>query len=68
VNNGETLKITRTAAKLTQLQLAARAHVDTGTISRLERGTTEKPRSTVVAKIEEALGTRIWTKEANARP
>lgn len=58
---GETLKFTRNAAKLTQLQLAARAHVDTGTISRLERGTTEKPRSTVVAKIEEALGARIWT-------
>ena len=63
MNPGEILKSTRTAAKLTQLQLAARAHVDTGTISRLERGTTEKPRSEVVAKIEEALGTRIWSKE-----
>lgn len=61
MNNGETLRTTRTAANLTQLQLAARARVDTGTISRLERGTTEKPRSTVVAKIEAALGTRIWT-------
>ena len=61
MNPGEILKSTRTAAKLTQLQLAARAHVDTGTISRIERGTTEKPRSEVVAKIEEALETRIWS-------
>jgi len=63
VNPGEILKSTRTAAKLTQLQLAARAHVDTGTISRIERGTTEKPRSEVVAKIEQALEARIWSKE-----
>ena len=65
MNPGEILKSTRTAAKLTQLQLAARAHVDTGTISRIERGTTEKPRSEVVAKIEEALETRIWSKESH---
>ena len=63
MNPGEILKSTRTAAKLTQLQLAARAHVDTGTISRIERGTTEKPRSEVVAKIEQALEARIWSKE-----
>jgi transcriptional regulator with XRE-family HTH domain len=62
VDPGEILKSTRTAAKLTQFQLAARAHVDTGTISRIERGAT-RPRAEVVAKIEEALETRIWTKE-----
>ncbi|MDD3134911.1 MAG: helix-turn-helix transcriptional regulator [Methanoregula sp.] len=64
MNPGEILKSTRTAAKLTQLQLAARAHVDTGTISRIERGTT-RPRAEVVAKIEEALETRIWSKESH---
>ena len=62
---GDNLKAARVAAKLTQFQLAARAHVDTGTISRIERGTTEKPRSEVVAKIEEALETRIWSKESH---
>jgi len=63
VNPGETLKATRHAAKLTQLQLAVRAGVDPGTISRLERGVSQGTHSEAKGKIEEALQARIWTKE-----
>ena len=70
VNTGETLKAARTAAKLTQVQLAARVGVDPCTISRLERGVSSLRKGRngvdykqVRANVEKFLGTQIW-KEA----
>jgi transcriptional regulator with XRE-family HTH domain len=46
----------RKRLKLTQAQLANRAGVDTGTVSRLERGAHDSPSLPVLRKLAAALG------------
>ncbi len=56
---GPRLRQLRTEAGLTQAELAERAGVADGTISRLERGRIAAPSAKLVEKLAEGLGTPV---------